>query len=154
MNFKLDHVGIQTADFDNTVKWYKDFFECEEIWSRTIEQLPVPIQNRMPLSSKLVELCKNDLRFHIFDIVTEHVQQPKNALHMEHFCVEVETFEELIELRERWISLFKSGAYTFVRDDMPTEIIPSSAGMQGFYAHDPNGIELEAFYLPKQQPAS
>lgn len=148
MNFKLDHVGIQTADFENTVQWYKDFYGCEETWSRTAEQLPPAIQRRMPLSTRLVELCKNEVRFHVFDMVTDEVQPARQLVNLEHYCVEVETLEELKELRQRWIDLFNSKKYTFKRDDMPTELIPSSDGMQGFYAHDPNGIELEAFYLP------
>lgn len=151
MNFKLDHIGIQTNNFENTVKWYEDFFGCKQMWYKKKEDLPEAIQRRMPLAYQLVELQKNDLKFHVFDLENpEYATQPKNALFMEHFCVEVETFEELKDLRKHWISLFESGNYTFQRENMPTEIIPSSHGMQGFYAHEPNGIELEVFYLPKQ----
>ena len=149
MNFRLDHVGIQTADFDNTVRWYKDFFECAETWSRTAEQLPVAIRRRMPLSTRLVELKKNGVRFHVFDMVKEEKIPPRQLVHLEHYCVEVDTLKELLALRQRWIDLFESQNYIFSRDDMPTEIISSSDGMQGFYAHDPNGIEIEAFYLPQ-----
>ena len=68
MNFKFDHIAIQTDNFDNTVNWYKTFFSCRRTWSRTWEQLPLQIQTRMPFANQLVELRINDMRFHIFDI--------------------------------------------------------------------------------------
>lgn len=149
MNLKLDHIAIQTNDFDNTISWYKDFLACEEKWYKKREELPVAIQNRMPYSSQLMELQTSEIRFHIFDIVVPFSEQSRKALQIEHYCLEVDTLDELHQLRSRWIELFQSGKYSFMRNDMVSEVIPSSHGMNGFYAHDPNGIELEIFHLPK-----
>lgn len=149
MNFKLDHIAIQALDYQNTITWYKDFFGCEEQWYRKKEQLPQAIQNRMPNCTQLVELKVDQIRFHIFDITVPHIVQPKNALQIEHYCVEVDTLDDLKALRKHWVNLYESGKYRFETSEMPTELIPSSDGMVGFYTHDPNGIEIEAFFLPK-----
>jgi len=56
--------------------------------------------------------------------------------------------EELEYLRRYWIELYQSGKYQFKKSTMPTEIIPSSGGMNCFYAFDPNGLEFEVIHFP------
>ena len=147
MNFKLDHIAIQTDNFDNTVQWYKDFFSCQATWDRTWEQLPQGIQARMPLATQLVELQVDTVRFHIFDIKENYENASTNVLQYQHFGIVVDTREELDFLKDHWIQLYQSGKYQFKCATMPTDIIPSPGGLVCFYAFDPNGLEFEVMHF-------
>ncbi len=147
MSFVLDHIAIQTDDYDNTVSWYKEFFSCREAWDRTWEQLPAGIQKRMPLCTRLVELKVDEVRFHVFDIKEGYALPSERALQYQHFGIVVDTVERLHDLREKWIQLYDSGRFRFKTTDQPTDFIPSPGDMQCFYARDPNGLEFEVIHF-------
>lgn len=55
---------------------------------------------------------------------------------------------ELVELRERWIELYRSGRYSFALTEQPTEIVVDADGLHSFYTYDVNGLEFEFTYVP------
>ena len=146
MTYKLDHIAIQTNDYENTVGWYKAYFECEETWGRRWDQLPAGIQERMP-TKNLVELKVDEIRFHIFDMQQDYIDIPEQALQYQHFAITVDTMDDLHAMREKWIMLYKSGNYRYRKTSQPTEIIPSPGNMNCFYAYDPNGLEFEIIHF-------
>ena len=151
IDYKIDHIAIQTDNFDNTVRWYKDYFCCKVNWHRTWEQLPAAIQKRMPFATQLVELQTSQVRFHIFDINKKSARTSQSALQYQHFALVVDSSEKLDYLRNLWISLYQSGRYQFKKPMMPTDMIVSSNDMCCFYAVDPNALEFEVIYFPPKK---
>lgn len=146
MNIRLNHIAIQTNDFENSVNWYKDYFGCQENWY--LDKFSELTKSRLPTISKLTELQVNQLRFHIFDLTGPHQSPSENALQYQHFCVEVDSLEELNEMKSRWVNLYESGKYSFKRDELPTEIVSDADGITVFYALDVDGLEFEVMLNP------
>ncbi|NER23658.1 MAG: VOC family protein [Symploca sp. SIO1C2] len=139
-------MGIQTDDLENTVKWYKDFFSCEQNW--TLAEFSDLTLKRLPSITQLVELQTGNFKFHIFDINSQHVAVPNNAIQYQHFCLQVSEKNQLEELKNRWFSLYESGFYKFKLNDPATDIVTDKDGVSSFYFYDVNGLEFEAMYKP------
>lgn len=145
----MHHIGVQTADFDNSVAWYRDFFGCKVNW--TMEGGFSPLSHRrLPGISRLTELAVGDLRFHLFVRAgDEPAPSPADTNQFQHLCIPVASPTELRRWRAHWLALFHSGRYPFVRPEPASEIDVDAAGMQSFYAYDVNGLEFEFSYFPE-----
>ncbi|MCA2809718.1 MULTISPECIES: VOC family protein [Cyanophyceae] len=143
---KFDHVAIQTHDIENTVKWYKEFFNCQENWALN-KFSPLTIK-RLPSITQLVELQVGNFRLHIFDIKDDDGIVPNNVLQYQHFCIEVLTLNELEDLRSRYCEIYQSGRYEFRKNEPATDLVIDDDGMTSFYCYDINGLEFEITYKP------
>ena len=143
---RFHHVGIQTADLDNSVRWYEDFLGCTRAW--TLDRFSELTLQRLPGIGALTELVLGDVRIHLFERPGRASDPAESATQFQHFCFAVESPEELAAIRLRWNELFRSGRFTFVLDERPTDIVIDADGVQSFYAYDVNGLELEFTYLP------
>lgn len=140
------HVGIQTNDLANSVAWYEAFLGCERAW--TLDRFSELTLSRLPGIRTLTELVVGNLRLHLFERPGQVPDPAVSAVAFQHLCLRVDDPQQLPSLRQRWIALFESGRFRFVRDDPPTEVVTDSDGVQSFYAYDVNGLELELTYLP------
>ncbi|MEH2004550.1 VOC family protein [Nostoc sp.] len=145
--FKFDHLAIQTDDIENTVRWYKDFFHCEENWKLT-EFSDLTLQ-RLPSITKLVELQTGNFKIHIFDINSDNCVVPATAVQYQHFCIEISEINQLEELKTCWLNLYESGLYKFKRHEKATDIVTDKDGISSFYCYDINGLEFEVMYKPQ-----
>jgi catechol 2,3-dioxygenase-like lactoylglutathione lyase family enzyme len=143
---RFHHVGIQTNDLDNSVRWYEDFFGCERAW--TLDRFSELTRRRLPGIRALTEMAVGDVRIHLFERPGRAYDPAETATQFQHFCLCVDTAEELITLRRRWIELYESGRYRFALDEQPTDIVIDSDGVQSFYVYDVNGLEFEFTFLP------
>ena len=144
--FKFDHIAIQTDDFENTVRWYKNFFSCEENW--TLTSFSDLTLKRLPSITKIVELQVGSLKFHIFDINGDNSTVTSNAIQYQHVCVEVPDIDRLKEIRNRWLNLYQSGIYKFKKNEFATDIVTDKDGISVFYCFDVNGLEFEVMHKP------
>jgi catechol 2,3-dioxygenase-like lactoylglutathione lyase family enzyme len=143
------HIAIQTNDLDNSVSWYEQFFGSQQAWSlSTFSELTT---SRLPGLRRLTELVVGDSRVHLMEREGRPAAAPSDSVvQYQHFCLAVDTAEGLAALRQRWLDLYASGRYTFALSEPPTEIVVDSDGVQSFYAYDPNGLELEFTYVPRE----
>ncbi|RAY12762.1 VOC family protein [Actinomadura craniellae] len=140
-------MGIQTADLENCLAWYRDFFGAEPNWS--LDRFSELTLSRLPGIRRLVEVEAGGVRFHLFDRDGHTRTLPDGwGTLFQHVCVEVDSPAELHEVRERWIELFRSGRYAFARPDGPTDIVTDAEGVQSLYVLDVNGLEFEFTYIP------
>jgi catechol 2,3-dioxygenase-like lactoylglutathione lyase family enzyme len=146
----FDHIGIQTNDLDNCVNWYEAFLGCRRAWS--LDQFSELTHSRLPGIRSLTEIVVGDLRLHVFERPGRMPDPAESATQYQHLCLRVEDPDDLTRFRQLWVELFASGQYTYARDDQPTEIVIDADGVQSFYAHDVNGLELEFTYLPPGRP--
>jgi catechol 2,3-dioxygenase-like lactoylglutathione lyase family enzyme len=144
---RFHHIAIQTCDLQNSVGWYEAFLGGRQAWSlTTFSDLT---RSRLPGIRSLTELVIGDGRVHLFERDGRPAPMPDDSLvQYQHFCLSVDTAEDLVSLRRRWMDLFDSRRYTFALGEPPTEIVTDGDGTQSFYAFDPNGLELEFTYLP------
>ncbi|QIS09869.1 VOC family protein [Nocardia arthritidis] len=142
------HVGVQTADLENALAWYVDFFGCEPTWMLTSFS-PLTI-SRLPGIGTLVELVVGCVRFHLFDR-QEAVSEPSHATvpQYQHLCFQVRSPDELRRWRRHWQELHRSARYIFVLDEQPTEVVVDANGIECFYCRDVNGLEFEFTYTPE-----
>ncbi|MEU0009342.1 VOC family protein [Streptomyces sp. NPDC006314] len=146
----LHHLAVQTADLDASISWYRDFLGADVTW--TLDTFSDLSMERLPGLSGLAEVVVGGLRFHLFTRGPEHAAgPPADTNQFQHACIEVRSPEQLRLWRERWIEVYETGGYTFVRDVPPTEIVVDSDGVESFYAFDVNGIEFEFTYLPGER---
>jgi catechol 2,3-dioxygenase-like lactoylglutathione lyase family enzyme len=143
---KFHHVGIQTNDLDNSVRWYEDFLGCEKAW--TLDRFSELTRSRLPGIRALTELVFGNVRIHLFERPGRTSDPAESATQFQHFCFCTSAPDELVTLRRRWSDLYESGRYTFARDEQPTDIVIDADGVQSFYAYDVNGLEFEFTYVP------
>lgn len=143
------HLGIQTADLDNCLAWYQDFFGAVPTW--TLDRFSELTMSRLQGMTRLCEMTLGDVRFHLFERTGTDGELPGgNTRQFQHVCLAVGSAEELLEWRDRWIELFDSGRYSFARTDRPTEVVEDDDGMLSFYLHDVNGLEFEYSHDPRE----
>lgn len=144
----IDHVGIQTMDLENAVSWYQEYLGCTVSWKMTGGFSDLS-RRRLPGLARLVEVAVGDIRLHLFTRDTGVHGPPASEVNQfQHLCIRVPTSEQLRLWRGRWLELYESGRYTFVRAEPATEIDIDGQGMQSFYAYDVNGLEIEFSCLP------
>jgi catechol 2,3-dioxygenase-like lactoylglutathione lyase family enzyme len=142
------HLGIQTADLDNCVSWYREFFGCKENWS--LDKFSELTTSRLPGIVKLVELMTGGTRFHVFERAGKGAEAPgPDSAQFQHVCMEVGSPEEIRAWQRHWTALRESGRYHFTRDEPATEIVTDEDGVQSFYAFDVNGLEYEFTWIPE-----
>ena len=143
---RFHHVGVQTTDLGNSVRWYGDFLGCEPAW--TLDLFSELTRSRLPGIRSLTEMVLGDVRIHLFERPGRGSDPAESAVQFQHFCFSVDAAEDLARLRRRWINLHASGSYTFALDEPPTEIVVDADGVQSFYAYDVNGLEFEFTFVP------
>jgi catechol 2,3-dioxygenase-like lactoylglutathione lyase family enzyme len=139
---RFHHVGVQTNDLDNAVRWYQDFFGSRQSWSlTTFSDLT---HRRLPGITRLTEMVLGDFHVHLFERPGQDAPEPGHSqVQFQHVCLATGSGEEMVFWRRRWLELFASGRYKFAFDDQPTEIVTDADGTQSFYALDVNGLEFE-----------
>ncbi|OJF15647.1 VOC family protein [Couchioplanes caeruleus] len=144
---RVHHVGVQTSDLDNSVRWYREFFGARLNWE--LDRFSDLTLSRLPGIRRLVEVATDDLRVHLFDRAT-HTRElpPAEAYQFQHVCLQLDRPEELVAVRERWIELYESGRFSFARPDGPTDIVVDGDGVSSLYVFDPNGLEFEFTHVP------
>lgn len=143
---RFHHVGIQTTDLDNSVRWYEDFLGCTRAW--TLDRFSELTLQRLPGISTLAELALGEVRIHLFERPGRASDPTESATQFQHFCFAVDDPEELAAIRRRWTELYDSGRFSFALDEPATDVVVDDDGVQSFYAYDVNGLELEFTYLP------
>lgn len=143
---RFHHVGIQTNDLENSVRWYQDFLGCEQAW--TLDRFSELTRSRLPGIRVLTEMIVGNVRVHLFERPGRAFDPAESAIQFQHFCYCVGAAEELVTIRRRWLELYESGRYTFALDEQPTDIVIDDDGVQSFYAYDVNGLEFEFTYVP------
>jgi catechol 2,3-dioxygenase-like lactoylglutathione lyase family enzyme len=143
---QFHHVGVQTNDIDNSVRWYGEFLGCTPAW--TIDHFSELTTSRLPGIRTLTEMVVGDVRIHLFERPGRAAVPEESAVAFQHFCFCVSDPAELPRQRERWIELYDSGRYRFALDEQPTEIVTDADGVQSFYAYDVNGLEFEFTSVP------
>lgn len=141
------HIGIQTDDLDNSLAWYQDFLGFCATWSLT--DFSELTRRRLPGIRRLVEMTIGSLRLHLFERAGRPASEPGDSLtQFQHVCLAVDSADELVTLRDRWIDLFNAGRFSFAFTDQPTEVVTDDDGVHSFYAYDVNGLEFEFTYIP------
>lgn len=143
----LHHLGVQTADLDNCLKWYLEFFDAKKNWE--LDQFSELTLRRLPGIRRLVEISAGGARIHLFDRVGHSgAQSDPNGFAFQHACISVSSPEELADMRRKWIDLYDSGRFSFASAEQPTEIVVDDDGVQSLYLLDVNGLEYELSYVP------
>src|SRR5215207_1162809 len=101
------HIGIQTADLDNCLAWYSDYFGARKTW--TLDTFSALTLSRLPGITRLTEVLVGDDRL-----------PGGNAVQFQPSCLAADSPEELQSWRSRWVDLYDSGRYHFARPDQPT----------------------------------
>ncbi len=143
---QFHHVGIQTSDLENSVRWYEDFFRCEQAW--TLDRFSKLTRRRLPGIHALTEMVIGNARIHLFERPGRASDPAESAIQFQHFCFRVNAAADLVTLHRRWTELYDSGRYTFALDEQPTDIVMDEDGVQSFYAYDVNGLEFEFTSMP------
>ncbi|MFY1652847.1 VOC family protein [Solwaraspora sp. WMMB762] len=146
---RFHHVGVQTNDLDNSVRWYSEFLGCEQVW--VLDRFSELTRSRLPGIRTLTEMVVGEVRIHLFERPGQAADPGQSAVQFQHFCFRVHDPDELVTTRQRWIDLYKSGRFWFALDEQPTDIVVDDDGIQSFYAYEVNGLELEFTYLPGDQ---
>lgn len=143
----IHHVGVQTADLDNALAWYRAFLGTKPTWS--LDTFSELTRSRLPGITQLVEIGVGAARLHLFHRPGHPPTPPTESLvQFQHVCLSVSTPEDLEVLRERWERLYDSGEFTFALSERSTPIVVDAEGVHSFYAYDVNGLELEFTYVP------
>jgi catechol 2,3-dioxygenase-like lactoylglutathione lyase family enzyme len=145
---RFHHVAVQTNDLEQSIAWYEDFLGSRPAWS--LADFSELTRSRLPGIRRLTEIVVGDVRLHVFEREGRTAPAPgESVTQFQHLCMKVETPDELVRLRERWLELYESGRYSFAFDDQPTDVVVDADGVQSFYALDPNGLEFEFTFLPE-----
>ncbi|AXG51383.1 lmbB1 [Streptomyces lincolnensis] len=143
----VHHVGVQTADLDNSISWYQEFFGCTVSW--TLDTFSALTHSRLPGIERLAELRYGDVRFHHIGVKSGAAERsPAEANQFQHVCFAVGSPTELEAWRSRWLELYARGRWTFAVPERATDIDVDKDGVRSFYALDPNGLEYEFTYVP------
>lgn len=141
------HIGVQTADLENSLAWYTDFFRGQVNWS--LDHFSELTLSRLPGIVRLVEVTAAGLRFHLFERAGQDTPLPlRRARQFQHVCLDTDSLAEIQAWRARWIDLHDSGKYEFAFPDQPSYIDTDSSGVSSFYCLDPDGLEFEFTHLP------
>jgi catechol 2,3-dioxygenase-like lactoylglutathione lyase family enzyme len=144
---RLHHIAVQTTDLANCVSWYQDFFGGSLNWST--DRFSELTRNRLPGISRVTEIAVGNIRFHVFERDgLRHADGDTEDVRFQHVCLATENPRELRKWRQRWVDLFDSGRYIFLRPEHPTGIVVDDAGIESFYCFDVSGLELEFTYIP------
>ncbi|NJQ03824.1 VOC family protein [Streptomyces zingiberis] len=145
---RIHHVGVQTADLENCLAWYGEFFGAERRWE--LDRFSELTLSRLPGIRRLAEVAAGDLRFHLFDRAGHTGRTPEeDGYQFQHVCLEVDDPAELADVRDRWHRLRDSGRFTFARPDGPTEVVVDDDGVSSLYLFDVNGLEYEFTHVPE-----
>ncbi|GLZ00521.1 VOC family protein [Actinoplanes sp. NBRC 103695] len=147
MTPRFHHVGVQTNDLENSVRWYSDFLGCERAW--TLDKFSELTTSRLPGIRTLTEMVLGDVRVHLFERPGRVAAPAESAVQFQHFCFTVDSPGDLDRLRRRWIELYDSGRYRYASDEQPTDIVVDADGVRSFYSYDVNGLEFEFTYVPE-----
>jgi catechol 2,3-dioxygenase-like lactoylglutathione lyase family enzyme len=147
MTPRFHHVGVQTNDLENSVRWYSDFLGCERAW--TLDKFSELTTSRLPGIRTLTEMVLGDVRVHLFERPGRVAAPAESAVQFQHFCFTVDSPGDLDRLRRRWIELYDSGEYKYTLDEQPTDIVIDDDGVRSFYSYDVNGLEFEFTYVPE-----
>ncbi len=144
---RFHHLAIQTDDVEATIRWYSEFLGATVEWR--LDSFSPLTHARLPGIEKLAEVKSGGMRFHVFDRA-EHNQDGPDPLgyQFQHVGIAVRHPEDLVELRQRWLSVRERLDIRWARNDPPSEIVTDADGMQSLYVLDPNGLELEFVYFP------
>lgn len=144
----MHHVAVQTADLDNAVSWYVDYFHCQQKWS-TSTFSPITL-SRLPGMRRVTELALGDMRFHLFERAgAGELPAQADAALFQHLCLSADSSANLRQWRTHWIDLHASGRYSFVRPEQPSDIVIDDDGVESFYFFDTNGLEFEFTWAPE-----
>nr|ACN39745.1 SibV [Streptosporangium sibiricum] len=147
MPLRAHHVGVQTADLDNSVRWYTEFFGARVAWE--LDRFSDLTLSRLPGIRRLVEVSMEGLCVHLIDRAGHTGQlPPAEGYQFQHVCLQVSEPEQLEVLRDHWIELYESGRFSFARTDPPTDIVVDADGVSSVYLFDPNGLEYELTHVP------
>lgn len=144
----LHHLAVETADLDNCVAWYTEFFGATAAW--TLDTFSDLTRERLPGITRLTEVVAAGIRFHVFSRSAPYAPPHPDTLQFQHVCMTAATAGELRQWRDRWQRLFASERHVFARPDPPTEIVVDSDGVSSFYAYDVNGLEFEFTHIPAE----
>lgn len=144
---RIHHLGVQTADLDNCLSWYLEFFDAEKKWE--LDKFSDLTVSRLPGIRRLIEIAVGDVRIHLFDRAG-HNEKPADpeGFVFQHACITVASPAELAVRRRKWIELYESGRFAFARADQPTDIVVDDDGVHSLYLFDVNGLEYELTYIP------
>jgi len=143
----VHHIAVQTADFDGSVAWYREFFGCTVSW--TLDRFSELTRSRLPGITRLAELAAGRTRFHVFSRGAGLDRPPpKDTQQFQHICLDAGTEGELAAWRDRWLGIYESGRYAFAVAEPATDIVVDDDGVQSFYCRDVNGLEYEFTYDP------
>jgi len=144
---RFHHVGVQTTDLANAVAWYRAFFGAEQAWAlTTFSELT---RSRLPGIRELVELGVGPVRLHLFERPGGAAPAPTvSVTGFQHVCLGVESPDQLVTMRDRWLDLYRSGDYRFALAEEATPVVVDDDGVRSFYAYDVNGLEFEFTYVP------
>lgn len=137
----LHHVAIETANLDNCAAWYREFLGFERTW--TLTQFSRVTESRLPGIVRLSEIAWGPIRLHVFERAHSVPARRDSVSVLQHLCLAMPSVQELEASRSRWLTLFHSGRFTYVRQDEPTQLETDDAGVVSFYAYDVDGLELE-----------
>jgi catechol 2,3-dioxygenase-like lactoylglutathione lyase family enzyme len=145
---RFNHIAIQTDDVDASMRWYEEFLGTAVEWK--LEAFSPLTHARLPGIKRLVELRAGDVRFHVFDREGHSQVGPRPLdFQFQHIGIAVERPDQLVELRERWFQVRERVPVRWHRDEPPSDIVTDADGMQSLYLLDPNGLELEFIYFPR-----
>src|SRR5262245_49503983 len=106
----VHHIAVQTADFGQSVAWYREFFGCETTW--VLEKFSDLTVSRLPGITRLAELAVGGTRFHVFSRGAGLDRPPpKDTQQFQHICLDASTVDALTAWRERWTAIYDSGRY-------------------------------------------
>ena len=142
----IHHVGVQTADLVNCVSWYREFFGARRNW--TLDSFSGLTRSRLPGIVRLVVMAFGSIRFHLFECSGEVTGGDHAEARFQHLCLAVPSPQALQDWRARWLAVHRTGRFTFVVEEFPSEIATDSRGVQSFYAVDVNGLEFEFTWIP------
>lgn len=144
---RAHHVGVQTADLDNSIRWYTEFFGARVAWE--LDRFSDLTLSRLPGIRRLVEMSMDGLCVHLIDRAGHTGQlPPADGYQFQHVCLQLGDADQLTVLREHWIELYESGRFSFARTDPPTDIVVDADGVSSLYLFDPNGLEYELTHVP------
>ena len=143
---RLHHLAVETADLDNSIGWYTEFFGGSVSW--TLAEFSELTRRRLPGITRLAEVVTGPCRFHLFTRHADYARPAADMLQFQHVCIGCGSAEQLAVWRRRWQELYATGRFAFVRPEPPTEIVVDADQVSSFYAYDVNGLEFEFTHDP------
>ncbi|MER5218541.1 VOC family protein [Streptomyces sp. NPDC002838] len=144
----VHHVAVQTHDLDNSLDWYRSFFNATSNW--TLDRFSELTRERLPGITRLTEVELQNLRLHLFERpAATPVSEAAEAMQFQHICLVLDSHEEMVAWRQKWFALRDGGEFRFASGEEPTDIVVDDDGMESFYFRDVNGLEFEFSWFPK-----